>query len=302
MSLSLFVLPALFVLVEWGTSCSTPVATRPVPPVKTRPVQDLPLSTGTPPTPAVQTEVSPPHRGSEAKPPGAESPLAGEGTGRVREEPEEEARGLPQIIGKHFDAYGFHEDEVGGHHEHGMVTLDGINLFVLRADHVYKNPLERAKAVARLLEESLHIGDPLFILGKDEEDPAIYSVSHHGGFPRLIVTVTKGDAHGYSHRSGRTVSQTELGQWWLGWLEDLVALVLLEKPHTHLPVQQVQEPLSLLGQRLREVSLQGPYTQAQVGEALEALNEKTRTALQSLALRLPRASPEQEIPWGDGHQ
>ena len=301
MRLPPLILPALVVLVGWGISCSAPVASRPVPPVKTRPVQEVPLSTGAPPAAAVQTETQFPPQGLEAKTHDEEKVLSSEDRGKGDGGHEEETRGIPRVVGKYFDAYGLHEDEIGGHHQHGVVTLAGINLFVLRTSHIYKNPVERAKAAARLLEESLHIGDPLFILGRDGQDPAIYSVSHHGGYPRLIVTVTKSDALGYSHRSGRTVSQEEVGQWWLGWLEDLVALLFLEEPHTHLPVQQVQEPLTLLGQRLREVSPQGPYTQAQVGVALEALNEETRTALQSLALRLPRASHEQEIPWGDRH-
>jgi hypothetical protein len=232
---------------------------------------------------------------------GEERSTGNEGREKEAEEHGEEEKSIPQIVGRHFAAYGLHEDEIGGHHEHGVVTLDGINLFVLRTGHTYKNPLERAKAVARLLEESLHIGDPLFILGQDGKDPAIYSVSHHGSYPRLIVTVTTGDARGYSHRSGRTVSREELGQWWLGWLEDLVALLFLEQPHTHLPVQQAQEVLTLLGQRLRELSLQGPYTHAQVVTAMEALSTETRNSLQSLAFNLAEASSEREMPWGDGH-
>lgn len=161
--------------------------------------------------------------------------------------------------------------------------------------------MERAKAVARLLEESLHTEDPLFILGKDGEDPAIYSVSHHGAYPRLIVTVTKSDARGYSYRSGRTVSQEEVGQWWLGWLEDLISVLFLQKPPSHLPVKRAEEALILLSQRLRELSPQGPYTQAQVLTAAEALSDETRDYLQSLAFNLQGAATEKEIPWGDGH-
>jgi len=279
------VLSALLILIGWELSCSGPEASRPVPPVKTRPVQEVPLSTRMPPPPAAQTEEEPSPRSPEAETHGGE-----EG------EHEEGERNMPQVIGKHVEAYGLHEDEIGGHHEHGVVTLDGINLFVLRTSHIYKNPVERAKAVARLLEESLHVGDPLFILGQDGNDPAIYSVSHHGGYPRLIVTVTKGDAQGYSHRSSRTVSQEELGQWWLGWLEDLVAVLFLDKPPSHLPVQHAGEALTLLGQRLREFSPKGPYTQVQVVTAVEALGEETRNSLQSLAFSLAGDSAQKETP------
>lgn len=301
MRLAPLVLSALLVLVGWGTSCSAPVASRPVPPVKTRPVQEVPLSTGTLPAPAVQAEAQSPPQHSEAETHGEDRITDNEGKGKEGEEHEEREKSIPQIVGRHFEAYGFHEDEIGGHHEHGMVTLDGINLFVLRAAHVYKNPVERARAIARLLEESLHVGDPLFILGQDGEDPAIYAVSHHGSYPRLIVTVTKSDASGYRHRSRRTVSQEELGQWWLEWLEDLVAVLFLEQPHTHLPGQRAQEALTLLGQRLRELSSRGPYTHAQVITAVEALDNETRNSLQSLALGPPSAAPEKETPWGDGH-
>lgn len=301
MRLFLVILPALLVLMGGGTSCSAPVATQPVPPVKTRPVQEVPLSTGEPPASVVQTTTQGPPQSVEVKTHGEERPLGSEARGDGEERHEEEVKEIPRIVGKHFEAYGFHEDEIGGHHEHGVVTLAGINLFVLRTGHSYKNPVERAKAIARLLEESLHIGDPLFILGQDGEDPAIYSVSHHGGYPRLIVTVTKSDARGYRSRSDRPVSQEEVGQWWLGWLEDLVALLFLEQPHSHLPVPQVQEPLTLLGQRLRELALQGPYTQAQVITAMETLDEEVRNALQSLAFNLAEPSREKEMTWGDGH-
>jgi hypothetical protein len=113
--------------------------------------------------------------------------------------------------------------------------------------------------------------------------------------------VTKSDARGYSRRSGRTVSREELGQWWLGWLEDLVSVLFLEEPPSHLPVQHAQEGLILLGQRLRALSPQGPYTQAQVVTAMEALSTETRRALQSLAFHLAGASAQKETPWGDGH-
>ena len=294
-------LPVLLVLVGCVTSGSASVASRPVPPVKTRPVQEVPLATAVSPVPSGQTDGWPPSQGLKTKPPGEERMLASKNTGEEDEEHRGEAREVPRIVGKHFEAYGFHEDEIGGHHEHGMVTLDGINLCVLRTGDIYKNPVERAKVVARLLEESLHIGDPLFILGKDGEDPAIYSVSHHGGYPRLIVTVTKGDARGYSRRIGRKVSQEELGQWWLGWLEDLVAVLFLEKPPSHLPVKRAGESLILLDQRLRELSPQGPYTQAQVVTAREALDEETRNYLQSLAFNLSGASTEEEIPRDEEH-
>lgn len=282
-------------------ACSAPVASRPVPPIKTRPVQEVPLSTGALPAPAVQAETQAPPRGFEIEIHGAERSTGNEGREKKGETHDDREKSIPQIVGKHFEAYGFHEDKIGGHHEHGVVTLDGINILVLRTGHSYKSPVERANTVTRLLEESLHIGDPLFILGQDGEDPAIYSVSHHGGYPRLIVTVTKGDAQGYSHRNGRMVSQEELGQWWLGWLEDLVAVLFLEKPPSHLPVKRAQEVLLLLGQRLRELSLQGPYTHAQVVTAMEALSDETRNSLQSLAFRLPGAATEKEILWGNGH-
>ena len=288
---------ALLVLVGWGISCSAPVASRPVPPVKTRPVQEVPLSTGALSAPAAeQAEAQPFLQGSEAETYGADRIVKNEGRENEGEKQEEEEKRIPQIVGRHFEAYGFHEDEIGGHHEHGVVTLDGINLLVLRTGHIYKSPLERAKAVARLLEESLHVGDPLFLLGQEGGDPAIYSMSHHGSYPRLIVTVTKGDAQGYSHRNGRTVSQEELGQWWLGWLEDLVAVLFFDKPPFHPAVQRAGEALTLLGQRLRDISPQGPYTQIQVITAVEALDEETRNSLQSLAFNLAEAAAQKETP------
>ncbi len=271
----------------WGASCAAPpVAAPPVPPVKTRPIQEVSLAKGVSAAPAFPTKKTIPSRSLKER-------------GRVHGEPwarggEREGEGAPVVLGRHFDAFGFYEDEIGGHHKHGVVTLDGIYLFVLRTAHIYKSPVERARAVARLLEENLHGGNFLFVLGKEGKNPAIYAVAHHRAYPRLIVTVTRGDALGYSLRRDRLVSQEEVGRWWLEWLEGLVGVVFLEGSPSHPSLPRAEEALTLLGRKLRELFPQKPYAPDQVAAAIEALDEETQGYLRSLALSFS------EDPLGEG--
>jgi Emfourin len=75
--------------------------------------------------------------------------------------------------------------------------------------------LKGAEAAARALREALHSADRFFIAGEENALPAIYSISHHGGFPRLVLQVTPRDAVAYSRRSCRDVDPRLLAERWL---------------------------------------------------------------------------------------
>lgn len=206
--------------------------------------------------------------------------------------------GLAQRPLRHLGAYGFYEDEKSDT-AHGMVCMDNVNLFALRTNSTYANPEARAEAVAHVLEETLQGNIPHFILEKDGEDPAIYAVSHLGGSPRRVVTVTAKDAVGYSLRSGRTVTQDEVARWWLGLLEDLGGVLFLgQRPHS-LPDPEGREALTLLAHYLTAITPTGPYTAEQIGQAWQALSPEDRNTIQTLAHKLPASGNERQAsPFG----
>lgn len=194
---------------------------------------------------------------------------------------------------RHFEAHGFYEDKESNT-VHSMVCVDMIDLFTLRANARYANPMARARAVAQVLEEVLQDETPHFILGTDGGDPALYAVPPLGGSPRRVVTVTAEDAAGYSLRSGRTVTQAGVARWWLGLLEDLVGVLFRgHSPHT-LPDPAGREALSLLAHHLTAIAPTGPYTAEQVGQAWQTLSPEVRNTIQTLTRTLPASGDKRE--------
>lgn len=133
---------------------------------------------------------------------------------------------IPHAPGLYFRAEAFHEDALAGPHEHAVVELVDIPVLVIRDADVFRTPPDRADAIARALQEALHVGDRFFVVGDDAGHPTIYSVSHHGGYPRRVLRVTRGDAIAYARRSGRAVDPHLLAEWWLAMLRDVFAVVL----------------------------------------------------------------------------
>lgn len=201
----------------------------------------------------------------------------------------------------HFGGYGLYEDEKSDT-VHGMVCMDQINLFPLRTNAMYANPEARSKAVASVLEETLQANAPHFMLRQDGGDPAIYAVSHLGGSPRRVVTVTAEDAVGYSLHSGRTVTQDEVAHWWLGLLEDLVGVLFLgQRPHS-LPNPEGREALTRLAHHLTAIAPTGPYTAEQIGQAWQALSPEDRNTIQTLTSKLPASGDERQAAPSGGEE
>lgn len=195
-------------------------------------------------------------------------------------------KGFAQMPMRHFEAYGFYEDERGDD-VHGMVCVDMINLFILRTPFTHASPVARAKAVAQVLNEASRGIVPHFVLREDGGDPTIYAISYLSSSLWRVVTVTAEDAVGYSLRSGRTVTQDEVASWWLGLLKDLVDILFLGRSPHSLPDPEGREALSLLVHRLRASAPKGPYTAEQIAQVWQALSPEVRNTIQTLTLKLP---------------
>lgn len=194
---------------------------------------------------------------------------------------------LPHAPGRYFDARTFQEDELAGHHEHAAVELLQIPVFVLRDEDVFKTTGDRARAVVRALEEAAHSGDRHFVVGDADGLPAIYSVSHHGGFPALVLRVTREDAGAYARRSQRAVDSRVLAEWWVAVLKDVFGVVFLDAPPNRTVAAAASDALVILRERLWNAETPGPVSAERVRSALASLPRSTRERLQALAFRVP---------------
>lgn len=194
---------------------------------------------------------------------------------------------IPHAPGRYFYATAFREDALAGRHEHALVQLVDIPVFVIRDEDVFKTPADRSTAIARVLQEALHAGDRFFIIGADDGLPAIYSVSHHGGYPRLLLRVTRTDAVAYARRSDRDVDEHVLAQWWLALLKDLLQVVFLNQDPQFTQTEASIEALRALRAELWD-GQRAPTSSERIAAASAALPGQLRDTLLTLAFRVPQ--------------
>ena len=206
-------------------------------------------------------------------------------------------RAVPHAPGRHFRAQHIEEPGDDGHH-HAAVTVDGLALLVIRDEGAYKTPGDRADSVARRLEEAIHQGDGIFVFDAGAERPGVYVVSHHGAYPRLLLRVTRADAAAYSRRSGRTVSQELLGEWWTALLKDFTAVLFRDQAPRAVTSTPAGEALLELRAGLRQGGGSPAPGEEHVQRVTAALPFEVRERLRSLAFSVPVefTPPPTEVP------
>lgn len=209
---------------------------------------------------------------------------------------------IPHAPGTYFRAEAFHEDAFAGRHEHGLVRLLDIPILVVRDEDVFRTPPDRAREIARILQEALHMGDRFFVVGDEAGLPTIYSVSHHGGFPRLVLRVTRGDAVSYGRRSGRDIDQHLLADWWVAVLRDVLAAVFLNEAPRFTSVVGTSRALEELRAELWDSGQAEPVSPDGIRAAGTALSPETRRALRILAFTVPPAFTGLPQDEGGGHE
>jgi len=224
---------------------------------------------------------------------------SGEKGGALVGNHESENQAVPHDPGRHFRAHVIDEPGSGGHH-HAVVTVDGLALIVLRDKDAYKTILDRAQALSRALEETLHQGDRVIVFDDGGEHPGIYVASHHGGFPRLLLRVTAADAAAYASRSGRSVSQRLLGEWWTALIKDFSSVLFRDKTPRFVTSTHEGEALRALHSRLSQVDENSDLPSVRVQRVVSALPFEDREHLRSLAFRIPRSFAVLPAPSGHG--
>ena len=198
---------------------------------------------------------------------------------------------------KGFKAEPFEEAAAGGHH-HRVLTLSGMQLFVLRDEGQYPSVAARGNAVVSRLEEAASLGrgmfQPAHIAGRD----AVIFSEREGLRSVVIVSVSVHDAYTYQRRSGRRVSPELLAAYWSALLSDYWSIVIIDEPPARLTSIHEGDALQALYERF---AASGASERSQPGDILRSLPRQEREHLFRLATTLPpkfkaRSPPVAESP------
>jgi hypothetical protein len=189
------------------------------------------------------------------------------------------------------------EDQFAGGHPHAVVTLGEQALFIIRDEAEYHSTVERAQAIT----DNLH--QAIANLQRDPE--AEFRIENRPGGPVIvqvmpnlvgeeelpIVTITRSDVAAYNRRSRRSVTATQLAQWWGNRLKDRVDLFVKgERPQLTTDDEDGRILVDLYERAKRE-SVSGRITAEALDHAVQSLSPEQRRLLSYEGVRM--------IPHGD---
>lgn len=201
------------------------------------------------------------------------------------------------VARKGFIAEPFEEAAAGGH-RHRIITLSGMQLFVLRDEGQYASVAARGDTVVNRLEEAASFGSgtfqPVHMAGKDT---VMFSGSN-GARAVVIVSVSEQDAHTYQRRSGRRVTAELLAAYWSALLSDYWSIAIADEPPARLTSLHEGEALQALYDRLAE---SGTSDGSKLAGTLQSLSHQEQQHLLRLATGVPhdfntRSPPVAEHP------
>jgi hypothetical protein len=193
------------------------------------------------------------------------------------------------VARKGFKAKPFAEADAGGH-RHSVITLSGIQLFVLRDEGLYPSIVARGNAVENRLQEATSFGNgtfqPVHIAGKD----AVMFFERRGAHAVVIVSVSEDDAYTYQRRSGRRVTPELLSAYWSALLSDYWSIAIADKSPAMLTGIHEGEALQALYDRL---TTSGSNDRSKLKGILESLPQQQQEHL----LRLSTGVPHEFMPF-----
>ncbi len=175
------------------------------------------------------------------------------------------------------------QESGAGHHQHQVITLSGIRLFILRDEGSYSSLDERARAVVkRLSAASSEDGEfhPEHVAGSD----AVIFTAAGSTQKTLIISVSKEDAHAYQRRSGRHISQDLLAAYWSDLLSDYWALAFGGQQPERLAKLHEGGALQDLYERLDKSDTAGEH---RLSRAFQSLPKQEQDHLLKLAVSVP---------------
>ena len=178
----------------------------------------------------------------------------------------------------------FIREEGSGEHQHFTVNLYGAQLLVLRDEGRYRSMEDRARAVARRLDEARRLPQgefrPTHING---EDIVVYR-DDTGTLEVSIIAVSGSDAIAYDVRSERRVTTDLLAMYWSALLNDYWTIAFQRQPPERLRRLHRGEALMLLYAVIRNTPDDEEFS---LIRGVQQLPQSVRTHLERLALAVP---------------
>jgi hypothetical protein len=181
-----------------------------------------------------------------------------------------------------------YQEGSGDRHGHAAVTLDGIEVLIVRDKAGFSSPLARARAIAQTLNTLAASASGRFAVRATGRDSKVIFESSIGAATD-IVRVTPSDVAAYPVGGHRQVSSETLSSVWAALLNDYWAIGVAGKPPRALGDSREGQALTRLSRRLPA----GTRDTAAVRAGFDSLARTDRELLR----KLPAAVPEDiELP------
>lgn len=204
------------------------------------------------------------------------------------------ANGAPLIIaGGQFETKLFEESGTGHHHQHQMIMLAGVNLFVLRDKGTFSSIKNRADGVVMQLGQAVLAGQGIFRPKMLEGNPVVMFYGNKTQQSRVILSVSSTDAYAYQRRSGRNVTPVLLAAYWSALLSDYWSITMNDVSPDQLISFQEGEVFMVLYEQWKKSS---NMSSARLDDAAQLLSRQMQQNLLHLATTVPRDFVSRETP------
>ena len=178
----------------------------------------------------------------------------------------------------------FMREEASGEHQHFTVNLYGARLLVLRDEGRYRSIEDRARAVARGLDEARRLGQGEFRASHVNGEDVVVFRDDTGTLDVSIIVVSSSDAIAYNVRSERRVEADLLAMYWSALLNDYWTIAFQRQPPERLRRLHRGEALMLLYAVVRNIPDDEEFS---LIRRVQQLPRSIQSHLERLALAVP---------------
>lgn len=189
------------------------------------------------------------------------------------------------IAGGRFETTLFEERGSGHHHQHQIISLADVNLFVLRSKGTFSSIKNRADATVIQLEQAVLAGQGVFKSEMLEGNRVVIFYGKKTLQSSVILTVSSTDAYAYQNRSGRNVTPTLLAAYWSALLSDYWSIAVNDVNPVQLTHIHEGEALTALYEQWKASH---DISSARLDDVAQLLSRQIQQHLLHLATTVPR--------------
>jgi len=189
------------------------------------------------------------------------------------------------IAGGQFEAKLFEESGTRHHHQHQMIILAGVTLFVLRDKGTFSSIKNRADAVVTQLGQAVLAGQGTFQPETLEGKHVVMFYGQKTQQSRVVLNVSSTDAYAYQRRSDRNVTPVLLAAYWSALLSDYWSITMNDVSPDQLINLDEGEVLTALYEQWKESN---NMSSARLDDATQLLSRQRQQNLLHLATTVPR--------------